>query len=281
MNQRKGGHCPQSIRAVPTRYSPVVAEGYALPFDFHPLRGALLRLTAAVLGPEEQKGNHQVLLPSFLLNSASGTGLALQTGQALRWEPLTILFVLASAWWVKWPLLVAVGACGDARCRRRLPPCPCSRGLLAVGSSGGSDECSQGVCSIAFGRHSPTRRSRRWCRRRSRRRSPRGTRPPRSLPRLRWARSIHVSGGRCSVWPCWSAFRESTSESTTCWMSLLVRRSGWRSASLMVWATRRLLGWLGRSGMSLRGVGTSFAPSRRLQESAPRPTRMPACQRLV
>jgi membrane-associated phospholipid phosphatase len=47
---------------------------------------------------------------------------------------LTILFVLASAWWVKWPLLVAVGACGDARCRRRLPPAVLS-GLLAVGAA--------------------------------------------------------------------------------------------------------------------------------------------------
>ena len=42
-------------------------------------------------------------------------------GESVRWEPLTFVFLLASAWWVKWPLLVAVGACGDAACRRRLP----------------------------------------------------------------------------------------------------------------------------------------------------------------
>jgi undecaprenyl-diphosphatase len=54
----------------------------------------------------------------------------------VRWEPLTILFVLASTWWVKWPLFVAVGACGDARCRRRLPPALLS-GLLAVGVAAG------------------------------------------------------------------------------------------------------------------------------------------------
>ena len=33
----------------------------------------------------------------------------------MRWAPMTALFVVASAWWVKWPLFVAIGACGDAR----------------------------------------------------------------------------------------------------------------------------------------------------------------------
>jgi membrane-associated phospholipid phosphatase len=59
--------------------------------------------------------------------------LALEAGQALRWEPLTVLFVLASAWWVKWPLFLAVGACGDARCRRRRLPAALLAGLLSVG----------------------------------------------------------------------------------------------------------------------------------------------------
>ena len=63
--------------------------------------------------------------------------LALDAGQALRWEPLTILFVLASAWWVKWPLFLAVGACGDARCRRRRLPAALLSGLLAVGLAAG------------------------------------------------------------------------------------------------------------------------------------------------
>lgn len=39
----------------------------------------------------------------------------------MRWGPLTGVFLLASAWWVKWPLFALVGACGDASCRRRLP----------------------------------------------------------------------------------------------------------------------------------------------------------------
>src|SRR3712207_2845741 len=35
---------------------------------------------------------------------AEWDGWALQESHALRWEPLTALFVVASAWWVKWPL---------------------------------------------------------------------------------------------------------------------------------------------------------------------------------
>lgn len=53
-------------------------------------------------------------------------------GEAVRWEPLTILFLAASAWWVKWPLFALVGACGDAGCRRRLP----RAALAALGSVG-------------------------------------------------------------------------------------------------------------------------------------------------
>jgi membrane-associated phospholipid phosphatase len=41
--------------------------------------------------------------------------------QSLRWQPLTLLFVAASMWWVKWPLIAVVGACGHARRRRKLP----------------------------------------------------------------------------------------------------------------------------------------------------------------
>jgi membrane-associated phospholipid phosphatase len=52
--------------------------------------------------------------------------------EGLRWEPLTFVFVAASLWWVKWPLLVAVGACGDAKCRRKWPYAAAAGGL-AVG----------------------------------------------------------------------------------------------------------------------------------------------------
>jgi membrane-associated phospholipid phosphatase len=52
--------------------------------------------------------------------------------EALRWEPLTFVFVAASLWWVKWPLLVAVGACGDAKCRRRWPYAAAAGGLAVA-----------------------------------------------------------------------------------------------------------------------------------------------------
>jgi len=48
-------------------------------------------------------------------------GSTMEAVQALRWEPLTLLFLVASMSWVKWPLIAVVGACGDARCRRKLP----------------------------------------------------------------------------------------------------------------------------------------------------------------
>jgi undecaprenyl-diphosphatase len=47
--------------------------------------------------------------------------LALEMAQALRWEPLTAFFVLVSAWWVKGPLFIAVGAMRDVTQRRLLP----------------------------------------------------------------------------------------------------------------------------------------------------------------
>jgi undecaprenyl-diphosphatase len=40
---------------------------------------------------------------------------------ALRWEPLTVLLVVTSAWWVKGPLIVCAGGLADVRCRRMLP----------------------------------------------------------------------------------------------------------------------------------------------------------------
>ena len=55
----------------------------------------------------------------------------------MHWEPLTVLFVLASTSWVKWPLFLAIGACGDARCCRRRLPGALLSGLLAVGLAAG------------------------------------------------------------------------------------------------------------------------------------------------
>jgi undecaprenyl-diphosphatase len=48
-------------------------------------------------------------------------GAALELLHALHWHPLTAVFVIASAWWVKWPLFAAAGGCCDAAKRRALP----------------------------------------------------------------------------------------------------------------------------------------------------------------
>ena len=46
---------------------------------------------------------------------------AIQATSDLRWEPATVVLALISAWWVKGPLLVAVGWCADLRGRRLVP----------------------------------------------------------------------------------------------------------------------------------------------------------------
>ena len=47
--------------------------------------------------------------------------LALEASAALRWAPMTLLFVLASSWWVKGPVFVAAAAVGDFRAHHRFP----------------------------------------------------------------------------------------------------------------------------------------------------------------
>lgn len=50
----------------------------------------------------------------------------------LRWEPLTALLVLASAAFVKGPLIVCCGAAADFRSRRLLPLAAVSGGIAAL-----------------------------------------------------------------------------------------------------------------------------------------------------
>jgi membrane-associated phospholipid phosphatase len=45
----------------------------------------------------------------------------LEAGQELRWGPLTALFLIASAWWVKGLVFVSAGGVGDLSARRRFP----------------------------------------------------------------------------------------------------------------------------------------------------------------
>ena len=46
---------------------------------------------------------------------------AIRATAELRWAPATEVLALISAWWVKGPLLVAVGWGSDLRCGRRFP----------------------------------------------------------------------------------------------------------------------------------------------------------------
>jgi membrane-associated phospholipid phosphatase len=57
--------------------------------------------------------------------------LAMEATQTLRWEPLTALFVVASAWWVKWPLIAALGALSDSRPRCGSRVCALSASIAA------------------------------------------------------------------------------------------------------------------------------------------------------
>jgi undecaprenyl-diphosphatase len=52
-------------------------------------------------------------------------------GQEVRWAPLTIVFVLASTWFVKWPLILAIGGCADAW-RRSVPRAALAAGLAVT-----------------------------------------------------------------------------------------------------------------------------------------------------
>ena len=47
--------------------------------------------------------------------------LAVEASHVVRWEPLTALFVVLSAAWVKGPVIVAAGAIADIHRRQRLP----------------------------------------------------------------------------------------------------------------------------------------------------------------
>lgn len=51
-------------------------------------------------------------------------------GEEVRWGPLTAVFVLASTWFVKWPLIAAVGCACDAK--RRCFPRAAAAAALAI-----------------------------------------------------------------------------------------------------------------------------------------------------
>ena len=61
------------------------------------------------------------ILIELLNRLAQLDGAAIELAHEAHWGPLTAAFVVASAWWVKWPLFAAAGACCDATKRRWLP----------------------------------------------------------------------------------------------------------------------------------------------------------------
>jgi undecaprenyl-diphosphatase len=188
-------------------------------------------------------------------------GLAVEAGQSLHWEPLTVLFVLASAWWVKWPLLVAVGACGDARYRRRLPPAVFS-GLLAVGAAAALTSVFKGLCDRVRPALAdpgiealvPTPDSASFPSGHAATAFAAAIAVAAFYPRLRWpllglAALVGLSRIYLGVHYVLDV--------------LAGAALGIALGLLVVWATRRLLAWPGRFGRSPRAAETSFAPNRR------------------
>jgi undecaprenyl-diphosphatase len=60
-------------------------------------------------------------MPDLYHQLLSGDRVLLEVVEGLRWEPLTVVFVMLSAWWMKGVAFVMVGAVGDVRARRQLP----------------------------------------------------------------------------------------------------------------------------------------------------------------
>jgi membrane-associated phospholipid phosphatase len=70
-------------------------------------------------------------LSDALHQLAQWDSAAVELLHGVHWGPLTAFFVLASAWWVKWPLIAAAGGCCDAAKRRLLP----TAALAAAGAA--------------------------------------------------------------------------------------------------------------------------------------------------
>jgi undecaprenyl-diphosphatase len=80
-------------------------------------------------------GRYALRLESILHQIGSFDRVAIEASQAVRWGPLTAFFVVVSAWWVKWPLFVAVGVLWDAHGRRwpRAALCGAAAAGIAAG----------------------------------------------------------------------------------------------------------------------------------------------------
>ena len=122
---------------------------------------------------------------------------AIEATQTLRWEPLTVLFVVASAWWVKWPLIAALGAVSDSR------PTP-ARAMCALSASiaAGVAALSVALLKEVTDRARPPVAERRCSRSspsRTRPRSRPGMRRLRSRRRRPWPSSTPPQSAACSL----------------------------------------------------------------------------------
>jgi membrane-associated phospholipid phosphatase len=75
-------------------------------------------------------------LSSALHQLAQWDGAAVEWLHGFHWGPATALFVLASAWWVKWPLIAAAGGCCDAAKRRLIPTAALAAAAAAAVAEG-------------------------------------------------------------------------------------------------------------------------------------------------
>ncbi len=71
-------------------------------------------------------------MTGFIDQLARADAFALEQSAALRWAPLTAVFIVASAWWFKSVLFLGVGAVRDLA-RRQLLPLALASGALAFG----------------------------------------------------------------------------------------------------------------------------------------------------
>lgn len=70
---------------------------------------------------DEANARYPAAMGSLVQELGHWDRVVLEASQNLRWGPLTILFLIASAWWVKGLVFVAVGGLGDVRARRLFP----------------------------------------------------------------------------------------------------------------------------------------------------------------
>lgn len=73
-------------------------------------------------------------MPGVVETLSSWDGAVSALGEDVRWAPLTFFFVLASSWFVKWPLIVAAGCACDAK-RRCLPRATVAAGLAVTAAT--------------------------------------------------------------------------------------------------------------------------------------------------